>query len=945
MLLKRRRQRRLKHRRSLPPLLGRVAQVGGLILGLVAVLAVLAAGLGYASLTAGLPSLQSIPTLLDPQTGLAWQPTRLYDHTGEHLLTALEVPGLPRRALPLDPSMPESLSPFLVQAAVGLLEPGFWQAGGFSWQHLTDPEPVTIAERLVNDLLLEQEAPGLRRALRMRLLAAQLTAHFGRAQVLEWYLNSAWFGRLAYGAESAAWLYLGKSASQLTLGEAALLMAVSQAPALNPLDSPAGARDRQLLVLASLLDSGAIGTDAYTMALQQPLEFAPAPPLPAGIAPAFTRLALEQLKSQVGAQRVERGGLVVLTSLDYDLQINAACAAQTQLVRLEGKPEALAPVTGADCPAARLLPTLPPGAAVYPSSLVASVAVLDLESGHVLALVGDATVAADSAALSGHAPASLLTPLAAAAAFASGMSPASLVWDIPLPGDAYANPDGTWHGPQRLRMAVANDYLAPLARLQDELGSTGLPRMAFLLGLADIAGQANPAQLLYGGGEATVLQVAQAYSAFATLGTQTGQAAQTGDLQPVMVLSVSETNGRALTLQLEPQTRTVFSPPLAYLVHAILGDEAARWASLGHPNPLEIGRPVGAKIGRLADGSAAWTAGYTPQRMVVTWLGAPAAAELSTELRPEMAAGLWYAVIQYASRDMPAVDWTVPAGVTTLTVCDPSGLLPTIYCPTTLAEVFLVGNEPTGYDTLYRTVQVNRETGLLATVFTPLELVEERTYLVVPPEAQDWARSAGLDQPPVTYDAIAPRAPIPHVEITSPPLFAYVGGTVTVRGSAGGDGFQSFTLQVGQGLNPSAWQQIAAGSTAVDDAVLGTWVTEGDGLYAMRLLVVRSDQSVQTAVTQVTVDNTPPVVRLLYPAAGQQFSRAAPVAFQADVDEALGVARLVWLVDGSPVGETSSPPYRFTWTSTPGSHNVQVQAYDLAGNLGVGALVEFVVEN
>ena len=47
----------------------------------------------------------------------------------------------------------------------------------------------------------------------MRLLAGQLVSRYGRAQVLEWYLNSAYFGRLAYGAESAARLYLGKSAA------------------------------------------------------------------------------------------------------------------------------------------------------------------------------------------------------------------------------------------------------------------------------------------------------------------------------------------------------------------------------------------------------------------------------------------------------------------------------------------------------------------------------------------------------------------------------------------------------------------------------------------------------------------------------------------------------------------------------------------------------------
>jgi len=68
-------------------------------------------------------------------------------------------------------------------------------------------------------------------------------------------------------------------------------------------------------------------------------------------------------------------------------------------------------------------------------------------------------------------------------------------------------------------------------------------------------------------------------------------------------------------------------------------------------------------------------------------------------------------------------------------VCNPSGLLPTADCPSIASEIFINGSEPVSYDNLHQSYQVNRETGQLATVFTPLELIEEQTYLVVPPEA------------------------------------------------------------------------------------------------------------------------------------------------------------------------------------------------------------------
>ena len=58
---------------------------------------------------------------------------------------------------------------------------------------------------------------------------------------------------------------------------------------------------------------------------------------------------------------------------------------------------------------------------------------------------------------------------------------------------------------------------------------------------------------------------------------------------------------------------------------------------------------------------------------------------------------------------------------------------------------------------------LHSETGLLATVFTLPQLVEERVYLVVPPEARSWAESAGLEIPPATYDAIQPPQINPNV--------------------------------------------------------------------------------------------------------------------------------------------------------------------------------------
>jgi len=49
------------------------------------------------------------------------------------------------------------------------------------------------------------------------------------------------------------------------------------------------------------------------------------------------------------------------------------------------------------------------------------------------------------------------------------------------------------------------------------------------------------------------------------------------------------------------QTRLLLSPQLDYIMNQVLSDETARWPSLGHPNPLEIGRPAGAKLANSLD--------------------------------------------------------------------------------------------------------------------------------------------------------------------------------------------------------------------------------------------------------------------------------------------------------------------------------------------------------
>jgi membrane carboxypeptidase/penicillin-binding protein PbpC len=314
------------------------------------------------------------------------------------------------------------------------------------------------------------------------------------------------------------------------------------------------------------------------------------------------------------------------------------------------------------------------------------------------------------------------------------------------------------------------------------------------------------------------------------------------DLDPVTILRIEDNSGRILEDWTETQSKPIVSPQLAYLTMNILSDEAARWPELGHPNPLEIGRPAAVKWGSTPDKYDAWTVGYIPQFGVGVWIGSQSGGEVS----PDIAAALWHALVQYAAQDLPSVNWNLPPGIISTDVCDPSGLLPTEICPTIVNEIYLPGNEPTEMDNLYRSFQINRETGRLASAFTPPELVDERVYLLLPPQALQWAEQAGLPIPPASYDLmVSPPPKSSDVGIVDPVLFAHVHGKVNIVGSAAGI-FATYRLLVGQGVNPQTWIQIGDDEKSpVVNELLGVWEVDNlSGLYTLQLQVIYKDQRV-----------------------------------------------------------------------------------------------------
>jgi membrane carboxypeptidase/penicillin-binding protein PbpC len=441
---------------------------------------------------------------------------------------------------------------------------------------------------------------------------------------------------------------------------------------------------------------------------------------------------------------------------------------------------------------------------------------------------------------------------------------------------------------------------------------------------------------------ASLLDMTGAYGILANGGRMVGVALNAPiahapqGLEPVFILSAQDYDGHGLPLD-QTQGRSVVSPQLAFILDDVLSDDTARWPAYGPSSVMEIGQPAGAVAGSPPDGHDNWAVGFTPRRVVGAWVGNRTPTALNAINALNGAAPIWHAVLQYASRELPSAGWTAPAGVNTLQVCDPSGLLPTTYCPELVREVFVQGTEPTHYDTLYQPFRVNKETGKLATLFTPLDLVQEKVYLVPPPEASAWARQAGIPQPPTEYDTIVDKpAPNPDVNLTRPTMFAYVHGVVSLQGSARPKGLQYFRLQFGAGLNPTRWTQIGSDlQQAVSSSELGKWDTQGlNGLYTLQLVAVLDQGQVMTDATPVTVDNSPPSISLVLPSPGQAFVPQDQVVIQADVSDNLALDRVEFYVDFRQIAVASGPPYSARWQpGSPGEHTILARAYDLAGNM------------
>lgn len=942
------------------------------------VAAVLAASAVYTYFTQDLPDPTQIVKVQNQ-----FQTTRLYDRNSQLLYEIIDPTGGDRQWVRVN-----EISPFLRCATVSNEDRRFYENEGVDIRGLArafinnlqggqTQGASNIAQQLVKNVITPpEERFGPKRDLTVKireaLLAMEVTRRYDKKLLLEWYLNTNFYGSLAYGIEAASRVYFGKSASELTLAEAAMLAPIPQYPKQNPFDNPIIAKDRQSITLDAMVQASQakvpdcnVTVKMAADAKRETLKLVTKQERFNIVAPHFSvyarERAVELLADHLGigvdaaTQLVNRGGLKIFTTLDVKVDDEVRKLANARVAALQAEDK---------------------------DANNASVVVIKPSTGEIIAMLGsldyfnDAIDGKFNVSTGLRQPGSSFKPITYIELLRQGSSPASLFWDVRTAFDVGGlapytpeNYDRKYHGPVRLRQALARSYNIPAVEALNRAGIGNVLRTSHKLGITDLDQglQYYGLALTLGGGEVKLLDMTYVYSVFANGGSMIGVPRSASlkrpgyrDLDPVSILRVEDAKGNILydyKPAVNPNLLGAQSRQLSYLITNILSDPTARSAAFGYPSVLDLndGRPAAVKTGTTNDNKDNWTLGYTPDYVVGVWVGNTDNTSMARSVTGlSGAAPIWKDVMEYLHKGRPARAFERPEGLVEKAVCQVDGLVPNGACPA-VSELFIPGTEPTQQSTIVQKFPINRDTNRLAVAGTPPELVDERVMYVYPPQAQDWYFSltdeekARNPQPPTEFDAqyggiIASG----DVAITWPANGGYVspaqnGGIVEIRGNAKGGEWVAYKVFFGAGLNvaPEQWVQIGPDhGEQVDNNLLENWNLAGIpvGLYTLKLSRIEGNGNVTDSTIRVTVDGTAPTIKLVQPFPNEGFVTPKDewVDVNAQVQDDYTISRVEFYSSANsetPFVVKTVAPFNVKWTIRSGG-NVEfwAVAYDGAGN-------------
>ena len=435
--------------------------------------------------------------------------TKIYDRNGVLLYTIFKDKN--RTPVPIS-----EIPPHVLLATVAIEDAEFYSHPGFSIRGivravLNDVKEKelsvggsTITQQLVKNTLLTPEKTLIRK-LKEVALAVEVELTYSKDEILEMYLNEVSYGGTAYGIEEAARTYFTKNVNKLSLAEAAFLAGLPKSPSrYSPFqENLDGALGRQKDVLELMKTNGFITEEQQKEAENQELTFTENKIEIK--APHFVFYVKELLEEKYGKEVVEKGGLEVVTTLDYQIQELAERAVKEEV-------EALAKLNVTN------------GAAL----------VLHPQTGEILAMVGshdyfdtehDGNV---NVTTRPRQPGSSIKVVNYAYALSNGLTPASVITDSPVtflvegqPPYTPKNYEGGYRGNLTLRSALAESRNIPAVKV---LASYGVKLMFDMGKKMGITSWSNPddygLSLTLGGGDVKLLDLARVYATIANYGVK-----------------------------------------------------------------------------------------------------------------------------------------------------------------------------------------------------------------------------------------------------------------------------------------------------------------------------------------------------------------------------------------------------------------------------------------
>jgi penicillin-binding protein 1A len=475
----------------------------------------------------------------------------------------------------------------------------------------------TITQQLAKMLFLTPDKT-ITRKLQEMVIAIRLEKEHTKREILERYLNQAYFGTRAYGIEAAARTYLGKSVEELTLAEGALLAGLIKAPSrYSPFKNSRLAKNRRNHVLHRMWRTGKISKTAYTAAMRTPV-----PQEYRGKrynAPYFVEHCRRILENRYG-QRLYTSGFQVFTTLDYRLQQLAEKAVQNGVQAVENRN----------------------GRRPVQAALLA----MELTSGRILAMVGGRDFwqsQFNRATQAKRQPGSAFKPVVYLTALEKGLHPETLVTDEPVAiraGDsgpvwAPTNYDGRIHGSVPLEQALARSYNLATVHLARTLGLENITRTARRIGITSRIQPYYPSAL--GASELPLIELVTAYATLAS-GVRTS---------PRVIDQVID--GESLKRWsppkvAEPVISETVRAEIRQMLRKVITDGTGRKA-------LAIDRDVFGKTGTTNDCADALFIGFDDRMAVGVWVGRDSRSSLGRkETGSRAALPIWVSFMQAAGK-------------------------------------------------------------------------------------------------------------------------------------------------------------------------------------------------------------------------------------------------------------------------------------------------------